>query len=191
MQNIGEEIVGEYLKYCEACQFIQYNLSTPDIQGEIDVVGLNLADKRLYVCEVAIHLETGLQYVDNKNNKPANVERLTKKFAKDVEYARKYFPDFTPIAMFWCPVVRNQSGKKAIHNQMRDIQAIHDAIERTHHIQVDMVVNERFQEYLVRLREVAAQITEECKSPVMRLLQIEEKLARHLRRMKMRSSHDN
>ena len=56
MQNIGEEITGEYLKVCKGCDFIAYNLYTPDIQGEIDVVGINIKNRTVYVCEVAVHL---------------------------------------------------------------------------------------------------------------------------------------
>lgn len=59
-----EEICGEWLRHFCKCEFIQYNLKTPDIQGEIDVIGINLSDHIVYVCEVAIHLVTGLRYKD-------------------------------------------------------------------------------------------------------------------------------
>jgi len=45
MQNIGEEIVGDWLKLCCGCEFVEYNLQTPDTQGEIDVVGINVKKK--------------------------------------------------------------------------------------------------------------------------------------------------
>lgn len=48
MQNIGEEISGEYLKIVKGCDFIEYNLQTPDVQGEIDVVGIDVKKKELY-----------------------------------------------------------------------------------------------------------------------------------------------
>jgi hypothetical protein len=73
MQNPGEEIVGEYLKAILNCDFVEYNLHTPDIQGEIDVVGINAENKIVYICEVATHLITGLQYV--KNKRPDNIAR--------------------------------------------------------------------------------------------------------------------
>ena len=47
--NIGEEIVAAYLQYIKQCEFIQQNLYTPDVQGEIDVVGINLKSKELFV----------------------------------------------------------------------------------------------------------------------------------------------
>ena len=90
--NIGEEICGEWLRHVCRCEFIQYNLKTPDIQGEIDVIGINLSDHIVYACEVAIHLVTGLQYV--KENRPDNVPRLTTKFCKDVKYIQKAFPKY-------------------------------------------------------------------------------------------------
>ena len=89
MQNPGEELVGEYLKIILGCDFVEYNLYTPDIQGEIDIVGINASKKELYVCEVATHLITGLQYV--KDKQPDNVDRFVKKFSKNIEYANKYF----------------------------------------------------------------------------------------------------
>ncbi|MFA5908083.1 MAG: hypothetical protein WC815_04825 [Vicinamibacterales bacterium] len=61
--NIGEEICGEWLRHVAGCDFVQYNLKTSDVQGEIDVIGICLASRTVYACEVAIHLVTGLQYV--------------------------------------------------------------------------------------------------------------------------------
>jgi Holliday junction resolvase-like predicted endonuclease len=51
--NIGEEIVMAYLQYIKGCEFIQSNLYTPDVQGEIDVIGIDIDNKKIYVCEVA------------------------------------------------------------------------------------------------------------------------------------------
>ena len=90
--NIGEEIVSAYLQYIKHCEFIQKNVYPPDVQGEIDVVGINLKSKEVYICEVAIHLTTGLQYV--KNKQPNNVKKLVEKFSKDIEYTNKYFQDY-------------------------------------------------------------------------------------------------
>ncbi len=54
----------------------------PDVQGEIDVVGINLKSSKIYVCEVAVHLPTGLHYV--KDKQPNNVDKLTENFSKDL-----------------------------------------------------------------------------------------------------------
>lgn len=51
--NIGEENCGEYLRWFKGCDFVQYNTKLIDAQGEIDVVGINLADRIVCACEVA------------------------------------------------------------------------------------------------------------------------------------------
>ena len=42
-RNIGEELVGAWLGVIEECDFVQYNVQTRENQGEIDVVGLTVA----------------------------------------------------------------------------------------------------------------------------------------------------
>lgn len=61
--EIGELFVGAYLRIIEKCPLIQYNVfdDTSSSQGEIDVLGLDFAQKRLFVCEVITHLD-GAQY---------------------------------------------------------------------------------------------------------------------------------
>lgn len=179
MQNIGEEIAGQYLKYCRYCEFIDYNLQTVETQGEIDVVGINAKLKEIYLCEVATHLETGLQYTSNA--RPDNVERFIKKFSKDIEYAKKYFPDYRIHVMLWSPIVKR--GKdNAKNDQARDVRQVLDEIEKKYGIEVEAVINQNFLDKLQELRDIAAEKTEELKSPVMRYLQIEEKLIRHIER---------
>ena len=56
--NVGEELVSAYLQQILGCDFTQQNLYTIDSQGEIDVVGLNLKDRSVYIVSVlARHLE--------------------------------------------------------------------------------------------------------------------------------------
>ena len=179
MQNPGEEIVGNYLKVRLGCEFVEYNLQTPDIQGEIDVVGINIKNKKLYVCEVATHLVTGMQYVDSKSNQPDNINRFVKKFVKDIAYANKYFPDYERIFMLWSPIVKNQSSK-AKHNQMEDLQQIINRIRQEKKIEILLVINDEYQKCLNELRDFAAKETKELKSPILRLMQVEEKLKKHL-----------
>jgi len=178
MQNIGEEIAGAYLKACLGCDFLEFNLQTPDIQGEIDVVGIKVKERVLYVCEVATHVD-GLMYVDRRTNQPDNVDRLVRKFTKDIAYARKHFTDYQHVFMLWSPVVR-QSSPTAKHNQMADLADITSRIATQSGIEIRLIVNEKYQECLDALREYAATETKHLKSPVLRLMQIEEKLKKHL-----------
>ena len=99
MINVGEQLVSSYLRYIRLCDFTQTNLYTIESQGEIDVVGVNLAEQQAYICEVAIHLTTGLQYT--KNSRVNNIEKLTEKFSRDIEYARKYLREYNQHFMLW------------------------------------------------------------------------------------------
>lgn len=180
MQNIGEEITGQYLRLCRHCEFIEYNLQTIDIQGKIDVVGINIEKRQIYFCEVATHLETGLQYT--KNARPVNVDRLTHKFSKDIEYARKYFPDYELIVMLWSPIVKNAKDG-SLNNQITDVEQIKQQINNKYGIKIIAIINNEYLKALNELRAIASITTEELKSPVMRYLQIEEKLKKHVEKI--------
>lgn len=182
MQNLGEEITGEYLKVVKSCEFIEYNLQIPDVQGEIDVVGIDVKQKKLYVCEVAIHLVTGLQYVTQAS--PDNVERFLKKFRKNIPYANKYFPDYEKHYMLWSPIVKNQ-GVNAKNNQLDDVNEIKDTLKNEYDCDLELVVNHEYKACLDKLRDYAHKETKELKSPVLRLMQIEEKLQKHLSKLRV------
>ena len=177
MQNIGEEIAGEYLKVIKKCEFIEYNLYNPDVQGEIDVVGIDIRKQQLYVCEVATHLVTGLQYVTDK--RPDNVNRFLKKFRKNIPYADKYFPDFEKHFMLWSPIIKNQ-GADAKHNQLNDVNEIKTTLKNEFNYDLELIINHEYHKCLKELREYAHEETKELKSPVLRFMQIEEKLSKHL-----------
>jgi hypothetical protein len=175
--NLGEEIVAAYLQYIKGCEFIQQNLYTPDVQGEIDVVGIDLETKTIYVCEVAVHLVTGLQYV--KDSQPNNVNKMTEKFSRDIEYTYKYFPNYSKHFMLWSPIVK-VSGDKAKFSQMADIEKITVNIQAKYSLDLECIINQKFSDCLAELREYARSETKELKSPVLRFMQVEEYLKRHL-----------
>ena len=176
--NIGEELVAAYLQHIKGCDFTQQNLYTSDVQGEIDVVGIRLAPpKTIYVCEVAIHLATGLLYT--KGSRPNNVKKLSEKFSRNIEFAEKYFPDYQKHFMLWSPVVK-QAKPDARLDQQRDIDEIASIIQKRYSVEIEMVVNEDFQMRFDELRQYAQGKSEELKNPVLRLFQIEEALKRHL-----------
>lgn len=176
--NIGEEICGEWLRHVEGCEFIQYNLKTPHIQGEIDVIGINLTNRTVYACEVAIHLITGLQYV--KNKRPDNRSRLIAKFKKDIDYIKKAFPEYKQVFMFWSPIVKNQRFG-SMYNQIEDVQHLVATIKQDYKVTIKPVINERFKEALDELRKKAAIATKELDSSVTRFMQVEYRLAKHLK----------
>lgn len=181
MENICERLVGDYLGAFCGCDFISYNLRTPDVQGEIDVVAVATAERRVYLCEVVAHLETGMMYVHPVTRQTDNVARFLRKFEKNIAYARKAFADYDHHFMIWSPVVRS-SGPGARHDQMRDLDDIRDGVRSAHGVEVEIVCNDDFLGRIDALRAHALRQTAELKSPVLRLFQIEEKLKRHLAR---------
>lgn len=176
MENAGEHIVGQYLQLIKKCDFVQYNLQTKTVQGEIDVVGINSEGKEVYVCEVATHLETGLQYT--KDNRPNNVPKLKSKFEKDIDYAQKNFGSkgYNCIYMLWTPIVKIPKKDNTINNQERDIQEVVDYLKNQKGIDLKVVYNKSFLDCIEELRKIALETTQEIKSPIMRFLQIEEKI---------------
>ncbi|MDV6340671.1 hypothetical protein R2083_02740 [Nitrosomonas sp. Is35] len=175
--NIGEELVASYLEHIKGCDFIQKNLYTPDVQGEIDVVGINLKERKVYICEVAIHLATGLRYV--KDRRPNNAQKLTEKFSRDIEYANKYFPHYERHIMLWSPIIKG-SRENSKYSQEKDIAKIRANIKAKYGFDIEFVINERFLDCFNELRKFARTKTEELKNPVLRLLQIEESLLKHV-----------
>ena len=177
MEDPGEQLVGEYLRAVKNCDFIEYNLQTKFVPGEIDVVGIDSNKRKVYICEVATHLETGMQYV--KNNQPDNVARFFSKFSKNIEYANKHFSEFEIIFMLWTPIIRVPKKEGTIHNQLRDIELIRDKIKDKYDVKVELVYNEIYLECIGELRKAARKTTQPMSSPIMRFLQIEEKLMKN------------
>ena len=171
MINVGEQLVSSYLRYIRGCDFTQMNLYTIESQGEIDVVGLNMTEQRVYICEVAIHLTTGLQYT--KNNSVNNVEKLTEKFSRDIEYARKYLSEYDQHFMLWSPIVKDTKGKPE-NNQVQHLEKIKANIKERYEIDIECIVNHKFQECLSELRHYVKTETKALQCPVLRLMQIEE-----------------
>lgn len=178
MINVGEQLAASYLQYIKGCEFTQQNLYTIESQGEIDVVGINLKTKHVYVCEVAIHLTTGLQYV--KDKRPNNIQKLTDKFSRDIEYANKYFEGYEKTFMLWSPVVKGKGSD--VYNQIGHLSAIGENIKSKFGVAIEFIVNDRFYECLNEMRLFARSKTADLKCPVLRFLQIEEHLALHLRK---------
>ena len=180
MQNVGEEICGEYLRNILNCDFVSYNIVNPDIQGEIDVFGIKLITEEVYICEVATHTG-GLQYV--KNKRPDDFNRFSEKFRKDISYAKKYFSEYTVVPMLWSPIVKI-SNPKAKYNTCNELQRLKQTIKEKYSLDLRLVINESFFEALNKLKEYTAKQTAEFNSPVMRIFQIEKSLEKHLNNLK-------
>jgi len=154
--DIGEYIVGAYLKIIKSCNFVDYNVRPPvsGLEGldELDVVGLDFKNKTAYLCEVTTHIR-GLLYKDNKTT----VERIKAKYERQKKYANNYLPDFpNRHFMFWSPVV----PKGYITKGLGKIDGL------------DLVINEKYAQCIAELIEAAKELTNDVGNPFFRVLQI-------------------
>lgn len=177
METVSEEICGEYLKEVLKCDFVEYNIRTTLSQGEIDVVGVRISDKTVYLCEVAAHIH-GLGY--SRNGKSADYEIFKMKFLKNLEYAKDKLPDFENIKlMIWSPIVKI-SGDKANYCVYKELIRLQKDIKEEKGHEIDLVINEHFESKLKELRQIASKQTTNFASRILRYLQIEEFLDKHL-----------
>jgi Holliday junction resolvase-like predicted endonuclease len=186
MENLGERLVGDYLRHVKGCDFVDFNVYTKTAQGEIDVIGVNLAEKKAFVCEVATHLTTGLQYT--RNARPDTARRLIAKFLKDIEYGSSAFAGYTVVYMLWSPVVRRSGGKQE-YNQFAHLDQIRNEVKKRAKVDLVFIVNEDYVSAVEELRRVARRETKELKSPVMRFLQIDEWSRKNVKRASNKASH--
>jgi len=103
----GEYIVGAYLQRIHRCGIVLYNVRPPGgpLEGlrELDVIGLNLPEKKAYVCEVTTHLHT---------MRPQMLDKMPAKHQQQRKYAAAHLVGFEVRYMLWSPLVtRTQADK--------------------------------------------------------------------------------
>ena len=157
--EMGEYLVGAYLKLIEGCDFVDYNVRAPGGgrggQRELDVVGVKFNGRTAYLCEVATHIR-GLLYIDN----PKTVKRIRKKHDYQREYAKRHLHDFEPKFMFWSPVV----PKGYLTDRLGEIADL------------ELVINGVYKEKVDALKEMAGREKQETQNPVFRVFQILESM---------------
>ena len=158
--DVGEFIVGAYLKLELGCDVVDYNVRPPGGGlrglGELDVVGLDFQQSTAYLCEVTTHIR-GLLYVNNQET----IKRIKKKHRRQRDYAKKYLGNFNHHRfMFWSPYVS------------RGYQTENFAKIKT----LEFVINGNYKKAIEKLRVRAAVETQDSGNPFFRTLQILEHL---------------
>ena len=100
MANNGvEEFVGQYLTFMKGCDFVKYNIpykadldcdKKQQNMGEADVVGVNIKENKLYICEVTAEL----QGMGKDNFDKYVADDVKNKFEKNKNYFSKKYPDY-------------------------------------------------------------------------------------------------
>ena len=158
--EVGELIVGAYLKMCLGCSFVDYNVRPPgggmEGLGELDVVGLKPDTGEAFLCEVTTHIR-GLLYVSNAET----VKRIKRKHVRQKEYASKYLASFSSHRyMFWSPVV-------PVGYLTKNLARING---------LELIVNEEYSDRVTELEALAATQTHDSGNDFFRFLQIMERL---------------
>jgi len=160
--DIGEYIVGAYLKIIKECAFIDYNVRAPgggvEGLGEIDVLGLDFKKNKVYLCEVTTHIR-GILYGDYKTT----FLRVKDKYLRLKRYALKHLKQFNEndiTYMFWSPVV----PRGTLDKKLETIRGL------------ELVINEEYTRCINQLREKAKDLTHDAGNPFFRTLQILEHL---------------
>jgi len=154
--DIGEYLVGAYLKLVEKCDVIDYNVRPPgggiEGLGELDVIGLNFKTQSATICEVTTHI-CGLQYGTNLET----VTRIRAKHVRQKQYAKQYLKSFGNIQyQFWSPVV----AVGFITENLSQVKTL------------ELVINGEYKRRFEMLQRLAGTETHDTRNPVFRVLQI-------------------
>ena len=158
--QMGEYVVGAYLRECLHCGVVDYNVRPPGggLAGlaEFDVIGLRFEDHTAYICEVTTHL-LGLNYGSYERS----ISRIIEKHKRQRQYARKHLRQFPKRHFqFWSPVV----PQGQLTQQLGKINGL------------ELIINLEYSKRLEELRQKARSTASDTGNPFFRGLQILEHL---------------
>lgn len=159
-EDIGESLVGAYLRYVERCEFVLFNTFLPGIQGEIDVIGIRLGQPRdIYFAEVTTHLD-GMTYGGNAST----VSKIRSKLERAQGFADERFPGDRHHFSVWSPRVP-EGAMTVAFNTMADEFAQSGK-------RLTFVINRVYGDRIQELIEVAKANRKATSDPAFRLLQV-------------------
>lgn len=160
--EMGEYIVGAYLKLIKKCDFVDYNVRRPNggLAGlnEIDLIGLDFKNKQAYLCEVTTHLD-GVLYGSNRQ---ATGNKIQKKYNNLKSYAKDYLSEYEPQFMFWSPRV-----SAGLVDELKRVKGL------------NLVINKDYTDCVDELKKKAKETKSDTNNPAFRVLQILEHLRRN------------
>lgn len=153
--EMGEILVGAYLKLIAGCEFVDYGVRVPGgglaALNELDVVGINFVSGTAYLCEVTTHLR-GLNYGGNQET----VRRIMRKHANQRNYAESHLGQFTPAFSLWSPYV----ATGYVTDRLDEINSL------------DKIINSEYRRRINEFEEWARKEQQDTGNPAFRLLQI-------------------
>lgn len=149
--EIGESLVGAYLRHVRDCDVVLFNTHLADEQGEIDLIGIATINgqQHVWLVEVTTHIR-GMLY----STQAQTVAKLKEKRRKAQKFAEKTFGGAECSFEVWSPVV--PSG-------------LVDAIASSG---ITLVANKDYTKAVNELAAVAAQSTATTGNDAFRMLQL-------------------
>ncbi len=156
LADMGEYIVGAYLKLEMGCDIVDYNVRVPGggLEGlnELDVVGYDHSQERAVLCEVATHIR-GLNY----GSYGETTKRVQAKFERQKAYAASRLARFKDIKFqLWSPYV----PKGALTEALEAIDGL------------ELIINGVYRQRIEQLSLRAKSEKHETGNPFFRALQI-------------------
>jgi hypothetical protein len=161
-EDIGESLVGAYLRHIEGCDVVVYNNFFRGEQGEIDVVGIRRGEPReVILCEVTTHIR-GMLIVHSGRN--ATEQRVKEKLRRLIHFAEATFPGDNHRFEWWSPYV-------PIGRLTTALAVIEHTTQESGH-EFRFVINDEYTRRVQRLVEYARKHEAPTGEPAYRLLQI-------------------
>lgn len=157
--DIGESLVGAYMRHVEQCSIVIYNSFFADQQGEVDVVAVKPGKpdepSTVYLCEVTTH-------IDGMN--PTLIPRVPGKLTRLRAFAELTFPDENYVFQWWSPYV--PWGARL--NAFKRIQEEWAEEGRT----FELIANEDYTARIGELIDRARATSSTTNEPAFRMLQV-------------------
>lgn len=158
-QDIGESLVGSYLRYIEGCPIVLYNSFLDAQPGEVDVVAFKPqpqpgGQREIFLCEVTTHTQ-------GFNTK--TTLRLAEKFERVREFAAATFADEQHRYQWGSPVV--QPRAIAVMDELTDAWTGQGRL-------LEFIVNAEYTRRVDQLVQHARANTKPTSEPGYRMLQI-------------------
>lgn len=160
-EDMGESLVGAYLRYVEKCEFVLFNTFLQGEQGELDVIGIRFDDPQtVFFAEVTTHIGGMASGSGNRDM----LGRVAKKLERAERFARLRFPDARHRFQVWSPRV----PVGAMTTRFAQMAADFDSERGT----LEFVINEVYGDAVARLVAVARKDSRPTSDPAYRLLQV-------------------
>lgn len=161
--DIGESLVGAYMRYIRSCEVVVYNTFLRTEQGEIDVVALRTGTPRtVWICEVTTHIG-GMLYPGTGGGN-GTVAKLRAKIGRARDFAAVTFPGDLLRFEVWSP--RVPRGKLTAAFEELEAEA------RGMDMDLSFVMNDDFTEKVRELTDHARRNSSPTNEPAYRMLQV-------------------